>query len=98
MYSAPGKLFISGEWSILEVGNRGLVAAVNNRVHVSIDASDSVSVSAEEFGIKNVKAKYTDKKISFDADEKTKGTLKLLGEAISTSLNFLSGHGIYRRR
>ena len=48
-YSAPGKLFISGEWAILAVGNYGLVAAVNNRVHVSIDDHDhGISVTAED--------------------------------------------------
>ena len=96
-YSAPGKLFISGEWSILEVGNRGLVAAVNNRVHVSINESEHFSASAQEFGVKDVRFDFKEGKTHFHSDEKTRGTLKLLGEAIGTSLNFLSGHGIHNK-
>ena len=45
-YSAPGKLFISGEWAILEVGNHGLVAAVNNRVHVSLEGTVGYSYNS----------------------------------------------------
>ena len=52
-YSAPGKLFISGEWAVLEVGNQGLVAAVNNRVHVFVEESDEIIITAEDFGIVN---------------------------------------------
>ena len=91
-YSAPGKLFISGEWAILEVGNKGLVAAVNNRVHVSIDSAPGIAVTAEEFGIHNANAVYDNGKIIFSGiDDKKKDTLKLLGEAIATTLKFLEG-------
>ena len=97
-YSAPGKLFISGEWAILEVGNFGLVAAVNNRVHVSIDDHDhGISVTAEEFGVRNVHAMYENGKIIIDADEKTQATLKLLGESMAVSLRFLSDHGLHAK-
>lgn len=97
-YSAPGKLFISGEWAILETGNQGLVAAVDNRVHVFIEdlaGYDGISVTAEEFGIHDARAKYLDSKIMFmNIDDKAKETLKLLGEAISVSLRYLSENGI----
>lgn len=92
-YSAPGKLFISGEWAILEVGNKGLVAAVNNRVRVSIEAAKEISVTAEEFGIHNAKAAYGSGKVLFHGiDEKQKETLKLIGEALSVSLRYLEEH------
>lgn len=94
-YSAPGKLFISGEWAILEVGNYGLVTAVNNRVRVSIHDTKEITVTAEEFDIHDAKAKYESGKISFpDVDEKQKETLKLIGEAISISLRYLKEHKI----
>lgn len=94
-YSAPGKLFISGEWAILEVGNYGLVAAVNNRVRVSIETAKEISVTAEEFKIHNAKATYENSKISFHGvDDKQKDTLKLIGEALSTSLRYLEEYKI----
>ena len=93
-YSAPGKLFISGEWAILEVGNFGLVAAVNNRVRVSIEPAGHTSVTAGEFGIQDAKAHYESGKISFpDIDDRQKDTLKLLGEALSVSLRYLEENG-----
>jgi phosphomevalonate kinase len=94
-YSAPGKLFISGEWSILEVGNIGMVAAVNNRVHVDIEKSDHISVTAEDFDIRDAKARFENGKIVFfDIDDKKKEILKLTGEAISVSLRYLEDHKI----
>ena len=94
-YSAPGKLVISGEWAILEVGNLGLIAAVNNRVHVSISPSEMISVTAQEFKIFDAVAEFNDGKITFlNIDEKSKETLKLLGEALSVSLRFLEEHKI----
>ncbi len=98
-YSAPGKLFISGEWSILEVGNLGMVAAVNNRVHVFLDSHyDGISVTAEEFKIFNARTEYIDGKIIFTGmDEKAREILKLLGEALSVSLRFLEEKGIKLR-
>ena len=94
-YTAPGKLFISGEWAILEIGNLGLVAAVNNRVRVSIDSAKETSVTAEEFGIRNAKAAYDGGKIVFSGiDDKQKETLKLIGEALSVSIRYLEEHKI----
>ncbi|MBI4174081.1 MAG: phosphomevalonate kinase [Candidatus Aenigmarchaeota archaeon] len=94
-FSAPGKLFISGEWTILEVGNYGLVAAVNNRVRVSIDPAEEISVTAEEFDIRGARADYSNSKISFPGlDEKSQATLKLLGEALSVSLRFLEENNV----
>ena len=94
-YSAPGKLFISGEWAILEVGNYGLVAAINNRVHVSIEPSDKMRVTAEEFKIHDAKAVYEDGKVSFSGlDDKSRAAMKLIGEALSVSLRYLEDSGI----
>ncbi len=96
-YSAPGKLFISGEWAILEVGNFGLVAAVNNRVHVSVEALsgyDGVSVTAEEFKIHDARAKLINGKLNFmNLDDKSKDTLKLLSMALETAMRFAEEKG-----
>lgn len=96
-YSAPGKLFISGEWAILEVGNLGLVAAVNNRVHVYLKESDHISLTAEEFGVREVKAEHSHRKLVLHTDDDKKKNLALLAEAISTALNFLADHKIHAK-
>src|SRR3989338_4368326 len=96
-YSAPGKLFISGEWAILEVGNFGLVAAVNNRVHVSVEplsGYDGVSVTAEEFKIHDARAKLISGKLTFmNLDDKSKDVLKLLSMALETAMRFAGEKG-----
>lgn len=96
-YSAPGKLFISGEWAVLEVGNRGLVAAVNNRIHVSVEplsGYDGISVTAEEFKIHDARAKLSGGRLNFmNLDDKSKETLKLLAMAIETALKFSEESG-----
>ncbi len=50
-HSAPGKLFLSGEWAILEVGNPGLVAAVDKRVHSIVEDDDKIQIVIDDFGI-----------------------------------------------
>lgn len=94
-YSAPGKLFISGEWAVLEKGNLGLVAAVNHRVHVFVEENkDCICITAEEFGIKDVEAHYRNGALVLDCDDKKKGTLKLLTEAVAITLKFLEENDI----
>ena len=39
----PGKLFLSGEWSVLEQGNPSIVIAVNKYVSVKIESSKNIS-------------------------------------------------------
>ena len=66
--SAPGKLFLSGEWAVLEVGNPGIVAAVNKRVHAEVEEADSISVSIGDFGIKDLGAKFDGKQLSWERE------------------------------
>ena len=91
--SAPGKLFLSGEWAILDVGNKGLVAAVDRRVHAEVSASpdDSFYLELVDFAI-NVKASFDGKVLKFDgiksADEKK---LKFAKGAIEAALRYFKG-------
>ena len=68
--SAPGKMFISGEWSILEPGSQGMAAAVNRRVYVEVGKRSGKYVSVDDFGIKDERASYrdckTDKRAQLD--------------------------------
>ena len=56
--SAPGKLFLSGEWAVLEVGNPGIVTSVNKRVFVEIEESDGISITIDDFGINGLGAAF----------------------------------------
>ena len=66
--SAPGKLFLSGEWSVLEVGNPGIVTAVNKRVWVEIDEALEISVSVDDFKISDAKGEFRDGKFEWTSE------------------------------
>jgi phosphomevalonate kinase len=93
-YSAPGKLFLSGEWSILEMGTRGIVAAVNKRVHSAVDDNHSgISVSIDDFGLKNLYADFDGSKLNF-AESGHDKELQFIKEAIEVALRFLADKNI----
>jgi len=93
-YSAPGKLFIAGEWSILEKGNVGLVTAVNRRVHAVVDrfntlTGTSVCIRIRDFGI-NIIGEFNGKTLNFEAltdDEKSK--ISFIKESIETTFRYI---------
>ena len=89
--SAPGKLFISGEWAILEVGNPGIVAAVNKRVFAEIEEAEKISITIEDFAIKNLEAEFYGKNLNFkrELSEKEKEDIKFIKAAIETVLQYL---------
>jgi phosphomevalonate kinase len=95
--SAPGKLFISGEWAILEPGNAGLVTAVNKRVHTLVDEQPSegpqpsVSITIDDFSIKDRKAQFDGKHLMFSPElsEEEKPKFKFIKEAIEVALQYL---------
>ncbi|MFH0948859.1 MAG: phosphomevalonate kinase [Candidatus Aenigmatarchaeota archaeon] len=94
-YSAPGKLFISGEWSILEMGNQGIVAAVDKRVHSVIEESDELSITIDDFNIKDLKCEFDGKNLVFSSDvSDIKGKLQFIKESIETALRFLNDNKI----
>lgn len=63
--TAPGKLMLSGEWSVLELGNPAIVLAIDKKAIVKISENQSIVVSAEQAGVKNSKAVFDDEKIVF---------------------------------
>jgi phosphomevalonate kinase len=95
-YSAPGKLFISGEWSILELGNQGIVAAVNKRVHSIVEKHNKdISISIDDFNIKDLDCKFDGKNLVFYENVETiKDKLQFIKESIETALKFISENGI----
>src|SRR3989344_5623930 len=92
-YSAPGKLFLLGEWAILEMGNTGVVAAVNKRVHSEVKASDGIFITLSDFGVHDLKCEFDGQKLKFSTEEH-KDNLKFIKEAIESALRFLNEKGI----
>ena len=91
--SAPGKLFFSGEWAVLEVGNPGLVVSVDKRVHVELEKADEISISVEDFDIKEAKAKFEDGEIEFSGvTQGEKDKLKFTKYALESVLSYVEDY------
>jgi phosphomevalonate kinase len=93
--SAPGKLFITGEWSVLE-GNPGIVAAVNKRVHSVVEKNDDdILISIDDFGIKDLKCNFDGKRLLFSENVvKVKDRLQFIKESTETALRYISENGM----
>ncbi len=89
--SAPGKLFLSGEWSVLEVGNPGIVTAVDKRVHAKVEESDKIRITLDDFKIENLEGEFdgSELKWSRDISEEEKEYLKFVKGSIETTLRYL---------
>lgn len=89
--SSPGKLFLSGEWSVLEMGNPGIVAAVNKRVHVEIEESERIELTIDDFKIKGLGARLEDGKLVFERELSDYEKEKLIfpKASIETAIRYL---------
>ncbi|MHA2318606.1 MAG: GHMP family kinase ATP-binding protein, partial [Candidatus Hodarchaeales archaeon] len=66
--SAPGKLMLSGEWSILEKNTKCIVLAVQQRVYAKIQDSDEILVCLKDFGIES-RARIIEDSVIFDKED-----------------------------
>ena len=98
--SAPGKLFLSGEWSVLEVGNPGIVAAVNKRVHAEIEEADGFSLTIDDFRIKDLPFSLENGEVKFgrELSEYEKEKLVFPKASIETAVRYLGGTKPFRLR
>jgi phosphomevalonate kinase len=91
--SAPGKLFIAGEWAILEPENFGIVAAINKRIFVKIKNSPdkNIYITLKDFGLNNLKADFSQGKLKFfkKLPKKERKILIFSKAAIETALGYL---------
>jgi len=92
---APGKLMLSGEWSILEMGVPCIVMAINQKVGAIIDASDSIVFNAPDLGLTNILATFDGKKLNWLGVTEPKAIEKLsvAKNAIELTLAYLEGKG-----
>ena len=91
--SAPGKLFIAGEWAILKAGNPGIVAAINRKAYVNIRKSkdDKIHIKIRDYNIKDLAAEFREGKLEFKkklSNEKQE-KLAFLKSAIEIALSCL---------
>lgn len=87
--SAPGKLMLSGEWSVLE-GCPCVVLAVNRKVYAKAKEASENSVVLKDFGIR-AKSTINGTAVRFAKwDEK----LVFTKHALETTLKYLHGKGI----
>jgi phosphomevalonate kinase len=97
--SAPGKLFLSGEWSVLEVGNPGIVMSVNKRVHAEIEESEKIKVIVNDFSEKEFEAEFDGKELEWkNVNEEEKEYLKFMKGSIETVLQYLGEHKNFKIR
>jgi len=91
--SAPGKLFIAGEWAILEPKNFGIVAAIDKRTYAKIKRppDENISITLKDFKINNLKATFLKDKLRFlkKLSKKEKKILAFSKTAIETALGYL---------
>ncbi|MFH1364474.1 MAG: phosphomevalonate kinase, partial [Candidatus Aenigmatarchaeota archaeon] len=87
------------EWAVLEMGNPGVVAAVNKRVFCEIEESGQISVTVDDFDIKNVKGEFDGKALTWDTNsDEEKDRLKFMKAAIETTFQYLGEHKTFRIR
>jgi len=88
--SAPGKLMLSGEWSVLENGIPCIVLAVDKKVRAQIEEAEEITVNLKDFKIET-KATLIGVKISF---EKENEILLFTKHAIETALKYIQAKGL----
>ncbi len=90
--SAPGKLFISGEWSILERGSLGIVAAVDRRVFAEAGNSPGIAVRLRDFGI-SAAGEWNSGIKWLECSGQQEKTLSFAKAAIETALAYVGKEG-----
>ncbi len=91
--SAPGKIFISGEWGVLRKNNPSVVGAVDNKVKVYVKKSkdSKLDLSIKDFDIENLRGEIKDSKLEFEdeLDESRLEHTNYMKNAIETVSNYL---------
>lgn len=95
--SAPGKLFLAGEWAVLEPGNPGIVAAVNRRVHAELQplTGKYISVTVEELGVRDVRLTWDGSRVRlFPLHKAAEEKLLFLRQGVEVALRFATERGL----
>ena len=90
---APGKLYVAGEYAVVEPGHSAILTAVNLFIHLKISESEEPfgTIYSEGFTEKPVKWQRNKKQIQL---EPTDSALKYIISAIQTTENYLVELGV----
>ena len=96
---APGKLMLSGEWSVLEIGNPCIVLAVDRFVEVNIKRSkgNAIVINVPDFKVKKINAAFdahSNKMELNNANAEQEKTLSFVKNSIEATLAYLNEKNI----
>lgn len=95
--TAPGKLMLSGEWSVLENGVPCIVMAIDQKVSVIIKENSEITFSAKGTEM-NSKAEFSEEKIILNASDKEKEFFLFVAKSVEAALNYLSGKKVLLKK
>lgn len=90
--SAPGKLMLSGEWSVLEVGCPCIVMAVNKYSSAEIKKNEKIVLDAPDVGLNKIEAEFDDTKLNWKKELSPEEKAKIIvsEKAIELTLQYLA--------
>jgi len=93
---APGKLMLSGEWSVLEVGIPCIVMSIDQKVGAEIKEAETIGLSAPDIGVESIGAGFYGKSLSWSRVPYAKEAEKLMvpKNAIELTLKYLQNRGV----
>lgn len=92
-FSAPGKLMLSGEWSVLENEVPCIVMAINQKVNLEIKESEKINFSVLNSDLR-VNAKFENKKLVLEGNKEEKNFFLFVSKAVEATLNYLEENNI----
>ncbi len=97
---APGKLLLTGEWAVLEVGNPCIVLAVDKYVTAKVEESGSIAISARDLGVENKEAKFDGKQLQFKQalSDEEKEKIVMAKNSVEICLRYLQEKGIETKK
>lgn len=90
--TAPGKLMLSGEWSVLELGVPCIVMAIDKKVSAEINPSKELVFKAPGMGLEEIKGSF-EGSLVLNATDEEKQKLLFVSKAVEGTLKYLKDSG-----
>ena len=93
----PGKLFFTGEWSVLKKNNSSIILPINKFIKVRIKSSNRIILNAKDINLKNIIFNFIKNKLEIENKLNTskKKNLSFAKKAIETALKYLTERKIF---